>query len=126
MKIKFPATTGANPIVEGDKVTINYTPENTDGTAGTPTTLTYTYTGGKWVQDEKDSLKLEPTNESGKWVVKLPEDKVADKTSVSATTTDVAGRTSAESETSRKDAPFDVKSDKPVITSIKAIDTSAT
>ncbi|EQA01542.1 hypothetical protein HPSSW114_1011, partial [Glaesserella parasuis SW114] len=31
VKIEFPATTGANPIVEGDKVTINYTPENTDG-----------------------------------------------------------------------------------------------
>ncbi|MDG6361300.1 hypothetical protein [Glaesserella parasuis] len=126
MKIEFPATTGANPIVEGDKVTINYTPENTDGTAGTPTTLTYTYTGGKWVQDEKDSLKLTPTTENGKVSVTIPEDKVADKTSVSATTTDVAGHTSAESETSKKDAPFDVKSDKPVITSIKAIDTSTT
>ncbi|MDO9783820.1 Ig-like domain-containing protein, partial [Glaesserella parasuis] len=67
VKIEFPATTGENPIVEGDKVTINYTPENTDGTAGTPTTLTYTYTGGKWVQDEKDSLKLTPTtDQSGK------------------------------------------------------------
>ncbi|MDO9957881.1 hypothetical protein Q7468_02460 [Glaesserella parasuis] len=127
MKIEFPATTGANPIVEGDKVTINYTPENTDGTAGTPTTLTYTYTGGKWVQDEKDSLKLTPTtDQSGKVSVTIPEDEVADKTSVSATTTDVAGRTSAESETSKKDAPFDMKSDKPVITSIKAIDTSTT
>ncbi|MDO9665904.1 hypothetical protein [Glaesserella parasuis] len=127
MKIEFPATTGENPIVEGDKVTINYTPENTDGTAGTPTTLTYTYTGGNWVQDEKDSLKLEPTtDQSGKVSVTIPEDKVADKTSVSATTTDVAGRTSAESETSKKDAPFDVKSDKPAITSIKAIDTSTT
>ncbi|MDD2171243.1 DUF4369 domain-containing protein, partial [Glaesserella parasuis] len=127
MKIEFPATTGANPIVEEDKVTINYTPENTDGTAGTPTTLTYTYTGGKWVQDEKDSLKLTPTtDQSGKVSVTIPEDKVADKTSVSATTTDVAGHTSAESETSKKDAPFDVKSDKPVITSIKAIDTSTT
>ncbi|WP_173631968.1 hypothetical protein [Glaesserella parasuis] len=127
MKIEFPATTGENPIVEGDKVTINYTPENTDGTAGTPTTLTYTYTGGKWVQDEKDSLKLEPTtDQSGKVSVTIPEDKVADKTSVSATTTDVAGHTSAESESSKKDAPFDVKSDKPVITSIKAIDTSTT
>ncbi|QKJ68803.1 hypothetical protein HQ939_09150 [Glaesserella parasuis] len=127
VKIEFPATTGENPIVEGDKVTINYTPENTDGTAGTPTTLTYTYTGGKWVQDEKDSLKLEPTtDQSGKVSVTIPEDKVADKTSVSATTTDVAGHTSAESESSKKDAPFDVKSDKPVITSIKAIDTSTT
>ncbi|MDG6310153.1 hypothetical protein P9Z71_07965 [Glaesserella parasuis] len=127
MKIEFPATTGENPIVEGDKVTINYTPENTDGTAGTPTTLTYTYTGGNWVQDEKDSLKLTPTtDQSGKVSVTIPEDKVADKTSVSATTTDVAGRTSAESETSKKDAPFDVKSDKPEITSIKAIDTSTT
>ncbi|MDG6796413.1 hypothetical protein QA290_11210, partial [Glaesserella parasuis] len=58
VKIEFPVTTGANPIVEGDKVTINYPLENTDGTAGTPTTLTYTYTGGNWVQDEKDSLKL--------------------------------------------------------------------
>ncbi|MCT8824565.1 hypothetical protein KZ326_09630 [Glaesserella parasuis] len=126
MKIEFPATTGENPIVEGDKVTINYTPENTDGTAGTPTTLTYTYTSGNWVQDEKDSLKLTPTTENGKVSVTIPEDKVADKTSVSATTTDVAGRTSAESETSKKDAPFDVKSDKPAITSIKAIDTSTT
>ncbi|MFW9317062.1 hypothetical protein ACN9OM_07495 [Glaesserella parasuis] len=126
MKIEFPETTGENPIVEGDKVTINYTPENTDGTAGTPTTLTYTYTGGNWVQDEKDSLKLTPTTENGKVSVTIPEDKVADKTSVSATTTDVAGHTSAESETSKKDAPFDVKSDKPVITSIKAIDTSTT
>ncbi|MDE3930845.1 hypothetical protein NUS50_03645 [Glaesserella parasuis] len=126
MKIEFPATTGENPIVEGDKVTINYTPELENGTAGTPTTLTYTYTGGKWVQDEKDSLKLTPTTENGKVSVTIPEDKVADKTSVSATTTDVAGRTSAESETSKKDAPFDVKSDKPEITSIKAIDTSTT
>ncbi|MDP0377613.1 hypothetical protein Q7X32_09315 [Glaesserella parasuis] len=127
MKIEFPATTGENPIVEGDKVTINYTPELENGTAGTPTTLTYTYTGGNWVQDEKDSLKLTPTtDQSGKVSVTIPEDKVADKTSVSATTTDVAGRTSAESETSKKDAPFDVKSDKPVITSIKAIDTSTT
>ncbi|MDO9826772.1 hypothetical protein Q7494_04240, partial [Glaesserella parasuis] len=126
MKIEFPATTGENPIVEGDKVTINYTPELENGTAGTPTTLTYTYTGGKWVQDEKDSLKLTPTTENGKVSVTIPEDKVADKTSVSATTTDVAGHTSAESESSKKDAPFDVKSDKPVITSIKAIDTSTT
>ncbi|MXP17770.1 hypothetical protein GNY91_10745, partial [Glaesserella parasuis] len=127
MKIEFPAATGEKPIVEGDKVTINYTPELENGTAGTPTTLTYTYTGGNWVQDEKDSLKLTPTtDQSGKVSVTIPEDKVADKTSVSATTTDVAGRTSAESETSKKDAPFDVKSDKPVITSIKAIDTSAT
>ncbi|WP_426875686.1 hypothetical protein ACM216_09485 [Glaesserella parasuis] len=126
MKIEFPATTGENPIVEGDKVTINYTPELENGTAGTPTTLTYTYTGGNWVQDEKDSLKLTPTTENGKVSVTIPEDKVADKTSVSATTTDVAGRTSAESETSKKDAPFDVKSDKPAITSIKAIDTSTT
>ncbi|MDO9834774.1 hypothetical protein Q7499_11665, partial [Glaesserella parasuis] len=84
MKIEFPATTGENPIVEGDKVTINYTPELENGTAGTPTTLTYTYTGGNWVQDEKDSLKLEPTNENGKLVVKLPEDKVADNTEVKA------------------------------------------
>ncbi|MFW9277851.1 hypothetical protein ACOQO9_00695, partial [Glaesserella parasuis] len=38
VKIEFPATTGANPIVEGDKVTINYTPELENGTAGTPTT----------------------------------------------------------------------------------------
>ncbi|KDB46020.1 hypothetical protein HPS9_05950, partial [Glaesserella parasuis HPS9] len=127
VKIEFPATTGENPIVEGDKVTINYTPELENGTAGTPTTLTYTYTGGNWVQDEKDSLKLTPTtDQSGKVSVTIPEDKVADKTSVSATTTDVAGRTSAESETSKKDAPFDVKSDKPEITSIKAIDTSTT
>ncbi|WP_341535794.1 hypothetical protein, partial [Glaesserella parasuis] len=127
VKIEFPAATGEKPIVEGDKVTINYTPELENGTAGTPTTLTYTYTGGNWVQDEKDSLKLTPTtDQSGKVSVTIPEDKVADKTSVSATTTDVAGRTSAESETSRKDAPFDVKSDKPVITSIKAIDTSTT
>ncbi len=127
VKIEFPETTGENPIVEGDKVAINYTSENTDGTAGTPTTLTYTYTGGKWVQDEKDSLKLTPTtDQSGKVSVTIPEDKVADKTSVSATTTDVAGHTSAESESSKKDAPFDVKSDKPVITSIKAIDTSTT
>ncbi|MWQ76669.1 hypothetical protein GHJ37_06490, partial [Glaesserella parasuis] len=127
VKIEFPATTGANPIVEGDKVTINYTPELENGTAGTPTTLTYTYTGGNWVQDEKDSLKLTPTtDQSGKVSVTIPEDKVADKTSVSATTTDVAGHTSAESESSKKDAPFDVKSDKPVITSIKAIDTSTT
>ncbi|MDP0372355.1 hypothetical protein Q7Y31_04595 [Glaesserella parasuis] len=121
MKIKFPATTGANPIVEGDKVTINYTPENTDGTAGTPTTLTYTYTGGKWVQDEKDSLKLEPTNESGKWVVKLPEDKVADNTEVKAQTTDVSGKTSAESNTTKVVAPFDEKSAQPTIT-VKAVD----
>ncbi|MDG6448047.1 hypothetical protein QAY99_04765, partial [Glaesserella parasuis] len=121
MKIEFPATTGANPIVEGDKVTINYTPENTDGTAGTPTTLTYTYTGGKWVQDEKDSLKLEPTNESGKWVVKLPEDKVADNTEVKAQTTDVSGKTSAESDTTKVVAPFDEKSAQPTIT-VKAVD----
>ncbi|MDG6472332.1 hypothetical protein QAZ12_10070 [Glaesserella parasuis] len=126
MKIEFPATTGANPIVEGDKVTINYTPENTDGTVGTPTTLTYTYTNGEWKQTGGD-LQLTPTtDQSGKVSVTIPEDKVADKTSVSATTTDVAGHTSAESETSKKDAPFDVKSDKPVITSIKAIDTSTT
>ncbi|MDP0124968.1 hypothetical protein Q7338_09875, partial [Glaesserella parasuis] len=51
-KIEFPATTGEKPIVERDKVTINYTPELENGTAGTPTTLTYTYTGGNWVQDE--------------------------------------------------------------------------
>ncbi|MDP0472301.1 hypothetical protein Q7Y64_09405, partial [Glaesserella parasuis] len=125
VKIEFPATTGENPIVEGDKVTINYTPENTDGTAGTPTTLTYTYTNGEWKQTGGD-LQLTPTTENGKVSVTIPEDKVADKTSVSATTTDVAGHTSAESETSKKDAPFDVKSDKPVITSIKAIDTSTT
>ncbi|MDG6450805.1 hypothetical protein QAZ01_07575 [Glaesserella parasuis] len=126
MKIEFPATTGENPIVEGDKVTINYTPENTDGTAGTPTTLTYTYTNGEWKQTGGD-LQLTPTtDQSGKVSVTIPEDKVADKTSVSATTTDVAGHTSAESESSKKDAPFDVKSDKPVITSIKAIDTSTT
>ncbi|MDE4030256.1 hypothetical protein NUQ39_03220 [Glaesserella parasuis] len=35
MKIEFPATTGANPIVEGDKVTINYTPELENGMWGT-------------------------------------------------------------------------------------------
>ncbi|MCT8685460.1 hypothetical protein KZ320_04230 [Glaesserella parasuis] len=121
MKIEFPATTGANPIVEGDKVTINYPPENTDGTAGTPTTLTYTYTGGNWVQDEKDSLKLEPTNESGKWVVKLPEDKLADNTVVKAQTTDVSGKTSAESNTTKVVAPFDEKSAQPTIT-VKAVD----
>ncbi|MCT8835810.1 hypothetical protein KZ461_01475, partial [Glaesserella parasuis] len=121
MKIEFPATTGANPIVEGDKVTINYTPELENGTAGTPTTLTYTYTGGKWVQDEKDSLKLEPTNESGKWVVKLPEDKVADNTEVKAQTTDVSGKTSAESDTTKVVAPFDEKSAQPTIT-VKAVD----
>ncbi|MFW9281247.1 hypothetical protein ACOQO6_05080 [Glaesserella parasuis] len=102
-------------------MTINYTPENTDGTAGTPTTLTYTYTGGKWVQDEKDSLKLEPTNESGKWVVKLPEDKVADNTEVKAQTTDVSGKTSAESNTTKVVAPFDEKSAQPTIT-VKAVD----
>ncbi|MDO9766296.1 hypothetical protein Q7523_12635, partial [Glaesserella parasuis] len=93
---------------------------------GTPTTLTYTYTNGEWKQTGGD-LQLTPTtDQSGKVSVTIPEDKVADKTSVSATTTDVAGHTSAESETSKKDAPFDVKSDKPVITSIKAIDTSTT
>ncbi|MFK5239089.1 hypothetical protein ACI3P8_10135, partial [Glaesserella parasuis] len=78
MKIEFPAATGEKPIVEGDKVTINYTPELENGTAGTPTTLTYTYTGGNWVQDEKDSLKLTPTtDQSGKVSVTIPEDKVA-------------------------------------------------
>ncbi|MWQ29115.1 hypothetical protein F9861_07955, partial [Glaesserella parasuis] len=81
MKIEFPAATGEKPIVERDKVTINYTPELENGTAGTPTTLTYTYTGGNWVQDEKDSLKLTPTtDQSGKVSVTIPEDKVADKT----------------------------------------------
>ncbi|MDG6474962.1 hypothetical protein QAZ13_12490, partial [Glaesserella parasuis] len=73
-----PATTGANPIVEGDKVTINYTPENTDGTVGTPTTLTYTYTNGEWKQTGGD-LQLTPTtDQSGKVSVTIPEDKVAD------------------------------------------------
>ncbi|OIT24290.1 hypothetical protein [Glaesserella parasuis] len=56
MKIEFPATTGANPIVEGDKVTINYTPELENGTAGTPTTLTYTYTGGNGFKMKKIHL----------------------------------------------------------------------
>ncbi|MDE4014659.1 hypothetical protein NUS68_02495, partial [Glaesserella parasuis] len=121
MKIEFPATTGENPIVEGDKVTINYTPELENGTAGTPTTLTYTYTGGNWVQDEKDSLKLEPTNENGKLVVKLPEDKVADNTEVKAQTTDVSGKTSAESDTTKVVAPFDEKSAQPTIT-VKPVD----
>ncbi|MDG6475978.1 hypothetical protein, partial [Glaesserella parasuis] len=122
MKIEFPATTGENPIVEGDKVTINYTPENTDGTAGTPTTLTYTYTGGKWVQDEKDSLKLTPTtDQSGKVSVTIPEDKVADNTEVKAQTTDVSGKTSAESNTTKVVAPFDEKSAQPTIT-VKAVD----
>ncbi|WP_042906526.1 hypothetical protein [Glaesserella parasuis] len=121
MKIEFPATTGENPIVEGDKVTINYTPENTDGTVGTPTTLTYTYTGGKWVQDEKDSLKLTPTTENGKVSVTILKDKVADNTEVKAQTTDVSGKTSAESDTTKVVAPFDEKSAQPTIT-VKAVD----
>ncbi|ATW43573.1 hypothetical protein A2U20_07100 [Glaesserella parasuis D74] len=121
MKIEFPATTGANPIVEGDKVTINYTPELENGTAGTPTTLTYTYTGGKWVQDEKDSLKLTPTTENGKVSVTILKDKVADNTEVKAQTTDVSGKTSAESDTTKVVAPFDEKSAQPTIT-VKAVD----
>ncbi|MCT8835811.1 hypothetical protein KZ461_01480 [Glaesserella parasuis] len=121
VKIEFPATTGANPIVEGDKVTINYTPELENGTAGTPTTLTYTYTGGKWVQDEKDSLKLTPTTENGKVSVTILKDKVADNTEVKAQTTDVSGKTSAESDTTKVVAPFDEKSAQPTIT-VKAVD----
>ncbi|MDO9833307.1 hypothetical protein Q7499_03820 [Glaesserella parasuis] len=121
MKIEFPATTGENPIVEGDKVTINYTPELENGTAGTPTTLTYTYTGGKWVQDEKDSLKLTPTTENGKVSVTILKDKVADNTEVKAQTTDVSGKTSAESDTTKVVAPFDEKSAQPTIT-VKAVD----
>ncbi|WP_200859975.1 hypothetical protein, partial [Glaesserella parasuis] len=121
VKIEFPATTGENPIVEGDKVTINYTPELENGTAGTPTTLTYTYTGGKWVQDEKDSLKLTPTTENGKVSVTILKDKVADNTEVKAQTTDVSGKTSAESDTTKVVAPFDEKSAQPTIT-VKAVD----
>ncbi|MCT8824291.1 hypothetical protein KZ326_08175 [Glaesserella parasuis] len=122
MKIEFPATTGENPIVEGDKVTINYTPELENGTAGTPTTLTYTYTGGNWVQDEKDSLKLTPTtDQSGKVSVTILKDKVADNTEVKAQTTDVSGKTSAESDTTKVVAPFDEKSAQPTIT-VKAVD----
>ncbi|MCT8517200.1 hypothetical protein KZ376_04400 [Glaesserella parasuis] len=122
MKIEFPATTGANPIVEGDKVTINYTPENTDGTAGTPTTLTYTYTNGEWKQEPTDTLQL-PTEKGANNVVsvKLPEDKVADNTEVKAQTTDVSGKTSAESNTTKVVAPFDEKSAQPTIT-VKAVD----
>ncbi|MFK5193657.1 hypothetical protein ACI3PB_08720 [Glaesserella parasuis] len=122
MKIEFPATTGENPIVEGDKVTINYTPELENGTAGTPTTLTYTYTGRKWVQDEKDSLKLTPTtDQSGKVSVTILKDKVADNTEVKAQTTDVSGKTSAESDTTKVVAPFDEKSAQPTIT-VKPVD----
>ncbi|MDO9882686.1 hypothetical protein Q7509_08410, partial [Glaesserella parasuis] len=122
MKIEFPATTGANPIVEGDKVTINYTPENTDGTAGTPTTLTYTYTNGEWKQEPTDTLQL-PTEKGANNVVsvKFPEDKVADNTEVKAQTTDVSGKTSAESDTTKVVAPFDEKSAQPTIT-VKAVD----
>ncbi|EQA13362.1 hypothetical protein HPSSW140_0818 [Glaesserella parasuis SW140] len=122
MKIKFPATTGANPIVEGDKVTINYTPELENGTAGTPTTLTYTYTNGEWKQEPTDTLQL-PTEKGANNVVsvKLPEDKVADNTEVKAQTTDVSGKTSAESDTTKVVAPFDEKSAQPTIM-VKAVD----
>ncbi|MDP0025843.1 hypothetical protein Q7301_02810 [Glaesserella parasuis] len=122
MKIEFPATTGENPIVEGDKVTINYTPELENGTAGTPTTLTYTYTNGEWKQEPTDTLQL-PTEKGANNVVsvKLPEDKVADNTEVKAQTTDVSGKTSAESNTTKVVAPFDEKSAQPTIT-VKAVD----
>ncbi|MCT8548374.1 hypothetical protein KZ380_02350 [Glaesserella parasuis] len=122
MKIEFPATTGANPIVEGDKVTINYTPELENGTAGTPTTLTYTYTNGEWKQEPTDTLQL-PTEKGANNVVsvKLPEDKVADNTEVKAQTTDVSGKTSAESDTTKVVAPFDEKSAQPTIM-VKAVD----
>ncbi|MDO9834790.1 hypothetical protein Q7499_11765, partial [Glaesserella parasuis] len=63
----------------------------------------------------------EPTNENGKLVVKLPEDKVADNTEVKAQTTDVSGKTSAESDTTKVVAPFDEKSAQPTIT-VKAVD----
>ncbi|MCT8823672.1 hypothetical protein KZ326_04830 [Glaesserella parasuis] len=122
MKIEFPATTGANPIVEGDKVTINYTPELENGTAGTPTTLTYTYTNGEWKQEPTDTLQL-PTEKGANNVVsvKLPEDKVADNTEVKAQTTDVSGKTSAESDTTKVVAPFDDKTAQPTIT-VKPVD----
>ncbi|MDP0471845.1 hypothetical protein Q7Y64_06965, partial [Glaesserella parasuis] len=122
VKIEFPATTGENPIVEGDKVTINYTPELENGTAGTPTTLTYTYTNGEWKQEPTDTLQL-PTEKGANNVVsvKLPEDKVADNTEVKAQTTDVSGKTSAESNTTKVVAPFDEKSAQPTIT-VKAVD----
>ncbi|CAM2796421.1 Uncharacterised protein [Glaesserella parasuis] len=122
VKIEFPATTGANPIVEGDKVTINYTPELENGTAGTPTTLTYTYTNGEWKQEPTDTLQL-PTEKGANNVVsvKLPEDKVADNTEVKAQTTDVSGKTSAESDTTKVVAPFDEKSAQPTIM-VKAVD----
>ncbi|MDO9856453.1 hypothetical protein Q7451_10705, partial [Glaesserella parasuis] len=122
MKIEFPATTGENPIVEGDKVTINYTPELENGTAGTPTTLTYTYTNGEWKQEPTDTLQL-PTEKGANNVVsvKLPEDKVADNTEVKVQTTDVSGKTSAESNTTKVVAPFDEKSAQPTIT-VKAVD----
>ncbi|MDO9797813.1 hypothetical protein Q7526_11665, partial [Glaesserella parasuis] len=54
-------------------------------------------------------------------VVKLPEDKVADNTEVKAQTTDVSGKTSAESDTTKVVAPFDEKSTQPTIT-VKAVD----
>ncbi|MDO9975371.1 hypothetical protein Q7409_05135 [Glaesserella parasuis] len=122
MKIEFPAATGEKPIVERDKVTINYTPELENGTAGTPTTLTYTYTNGEWKQEPTDTLQL-PTEKGANNVVsvKLPEDKVADNTEVKAQTTDVSGKTSAESDTTKVVAPFDEKSAQPTIM-VKAVD----
>ncbi|MDO9766229.1 hypothetical protein Q7523_12250, partial [Glaesserella parasuis] len=87
---------------------------------GTPTTLTYTYTNGEWKQTGGD-LQLTPTTENGKVSVTILKDKVADNTEVKAQTTDVSGKTSAESDTTKVVAPFDEKSAQPTIT-VKAVD----
>ncbi|OOH89301.1 hypothetical protein BMT54_06950 [Pasteurellaceae bacterium 15-036681] len=132
--ITFPSATTDKPDVAGDTaaagdvVTIGFKDES-----GTPQTIAYKHEGGDvWIQIDPDTgapLAADSPNyiapvkaQDGSVSVTLPEDKVKDGEDVTATIKDIVGNTA--SSTAVK-APFDEKTDTPVLESIKAYTTDA-
>ncbi|WP_237698362.1 Ig-like domain-containing protein [Actinobacillus minor] len=114
--ISLPAEDPADPFVKGDQLIIKYT----DETTGTDKTATLTHDGkGNWVSDDPNV----PSIPAGSTSTTIPEDKVQDKSEVSATLKDVAGNESPATETSKATAGFDEVSRTPTASITGSTDT---
>lgn len=114
--ITLPAKDPQDPFVKGDKLVVTYTDDK-----GEEKTATLTHDGkGNWNSDDANVPSITAGNNS----TTIPEDKVQDKSEVSATLKDVAGNKSPETGTSKATAGFDEVSRTPTAEITNAIDTN--
>lgn len=115
--ITLPAEDPADPFVKDDQLIIKYT----DQVTGKEQTATLTHDGkGNWNSDNANVPSITAGNNS----TTIPEDKVQDKSEVSAILKDVAGNESPATDTSKATAGFDDISRKPTAEITKATDSN--